>query len=125
MSKSVLMGKGRGFESLPEDTWKEHVVLESKHIPAVLDFMTREHHLVRYFVVEEIARTAKPVAPDSISATLGISMSTVSAILNDLEKNLFFLVRDRKGHVIWAFPVTAEMTPHKLTFDSGEKLYAA
>ena len=119
------MGKGRGFESLPEDIWKEHVVLESEHIPAVLDFMTREHRLVRYFVVEEIARTAKPVAPDSISATLGISMSKVSAILEDLERNLFFLVRDRKGDVIWAFPVTAEMTSHKLTFNSGEKLYAA
>jgi len=49
----------------------------------------------------------------------------VTAILDDLERNLFFLVRDARGDVSWAFPVTAEKTPHKLTFNTGERPHAA
>jgi len=47
------------------------------------------------------------------------------AILTDLEKNLFFLVRDPEGNVSWAFPVTTSETPHRLTFSTGEKIFGA
>ena len=35
------------------------------------------------------------------------------------------LVRDERGAVVWAYPFTVEATPHRITFDSGETLYAA
>jgi len=37
----------------------------------------------------------------------------------------FQLVRNSKGEVIWAYPVTVEKTPHRITFNTGERLYAA
>jgi hypothetical protein len=56
---------------------------------------------------------------------LPLTTAQVSLILDELEKNLFFLVRDEQGSVIWAYPVTVGPTPHRLSFNSGEKLYAA
>lgn len=29
------------------------------------------------------------------------------------------------GAVVWAYHMTAAVTPHRLTFSSGERLYAA
>lgn len=116
MAEAVLVGKGPHFEEIPRDYWEKKVTIESQHIPAVLDFMTNDHHLVRNLVVKEIARLEKPVSPGGISAKLGMPQSMVTAIIDDLERNLFFLVRDARGDVSWAFPVTAEKTPHKLTF---------
>jgi hypothetical protein len=49
----------------------------------------------------------------------------VATILDELEARLFFLVRNERGEVSWAFPVTSEKTPHLLTFSSGEKVHAA
>jgi hypothetical protein len=120
-----MLGKGDRFENLPQETWKKHVVMESQHIPAVLDFMTDEHHLVRNLVVKKIARTGSPVSPAEISEILTLPQTKVLDLLDELEKNLFFLVRDSAGNVSWAFPVTAEKTPHKLTSDTGEKINAA
>lgn len=125
MTETVLLGKGRHFKEIPRNSWEEKVVTESQHIPAVLDFMTKEHHLVRNLVVEEIARREKPVSSGEISEKLDLPQSKVLAILDDLERNLFFLVRDDRGDVSWAFPVTAEITPHQLTFNTGEKPHAA
>ena len=125
MVENVLLGKGRHFKEIPRNPWEKKVAIESQHIPAVLDFMTKEHHLVRNLVVEEIVRKEKPVSPEGISEKLDMSQSKVIAILDDLERNLFFLVRDSRGDVSWAFPVTAEKTPHKLTFNTGERPHAA
>ena len=119
MVETVLVGKGRHFEQIPRDSWEEKVAIESQHIPAVLDFMTKEHHRVRNLVVEEIARKASPVSSKEISTKLNLPQSQVIAILDDLEKNLFFLVRNPRGDVSWAFPETKEKTPHKLTFNAG------
>lgn len=49
----------------------------------------------------------------------------VSEVLTELEERLFFLVRNGDGDVAWAFPVTVDRTPHRLTFSTGERLYAA
>jgi len=125
MAERVLSGKGRHFEEIPRDSWEEKVAIESQHIPAVLDFMTKDHHLIRNLVVEEIARMERPISAGEISKKLDMPHSRVIAILDDLERNLFFLVRDSRGYVSWAFPVTAEKTPHKLTFNTGERPHAA
>jgi hypothetical protein len=49
----------------------------------------------------------------------------VQAILEELERNLLFLVRGESGAVAWAFPVTVEPTPHRLNFSTGERLFGA
>ena len=49
----------------------------------------------------------------------------VNVLLDNLEKRKTFLYRNSDKNVVWAYPVTVEKTPHRVTFDSGEKLYAA
>jgi hypothetical protein len=87
--------------------------------------MTRQHHLVRYFVVRWLPRFGKAIPPETIAASLGLPLRRVNAILAELEEKLFFLVRDERGHVSWAYPVTVHETPHILSFDTGEQIYAA
>jgi hypothetical protein len=60
-----------------------------------------------------------------ISAELNLSISKTIEILDELEKNLFFLVRNEQGDVTWAFPVTADKTRHRMTFSTGERINAA
>ncbi len=49
----------------------------------------------------------------------------MTAILDELERNKTYLFRDAQGAVLWAYPVTAEPTPHPVTFSTGERIYAA
>jgi hypothetical protein len=63
--------------------------------------------------------------PEFISQSLKLPVERIIAILNELEKNLFFLLRNNQGAVTWAYPVTVEKTPHELTFSTGERLHGA
>ena len=87
--------------------------------------MTDAHHQIRYFVVKEMANTQKPIDPKFISEKLNMPIERVKSILDELERKLFFLVRNEQGAVAWAYPMTVEATPHKLSFASGERLYGA
>ena len=87
--------------------------------------MTDAHHQIRYFVVKEMASRQKPIEPEFISKQLNIPLEQVNLILAELQEKLFFLVRNEQGAVVWAYPVTVETTPHKLSFASGERLYGA
>ena len=42
-----------------------------------------------------------------------------------LERRLIFLFRPGGRDVVWAYPITVEQTPHRMTFSSGERLWAA
>jgi hypothetical protein len=125
MEERVLSVAENQFAEIPTDLWKEHVRQRAKEIPKVLGFMTEDHHRVRYFVVRELPRLAKPIPPERIADEFELSLSETTAILDDLEQNLFFLVRNDKGEVLWAFPVTADQTPHRMTFSNGENINAA
>jgi hypothetical protein len=87
--------------------------------------MSEEHHLVRNFVVKELPRSGDPMHPEFISQNVKLPVVRVNTILHDLERNLFFLVRNSQGAVTWAYPVSIEKTPHELAFSTGERLYGA
>ncbi len=125
MSDTVLSGRGDRIIEIPRLEWEASLHSEAHHENKHLSFMTEEHRRVRYFVVAELPQTGKPLEPEMISARLDIPVERITRILDDLEKHLTFLVRDDRGAVAWAFPVTVEPTPHALTFRSGERLYAA
>jgi hypothetical protein len=86
----------------------------------LLAFFTPEHHAVRNFAVRELPRAQGSPLRASV-----IPVPRVVELLDDLEKRLFFLVRNAKGEVTWAFPVTCERTPHRLLFSTGEQIYGA
>lgn len=125
MNDPVLLGQGRQIAQLPRKTWEGHLSQVPQHSETRLAFMSEEHHLVRYFVVRELPRTGKPMRPEFISQSLKLPVVRVNTILDELERNLFFLVQNSQGAVTWAFPVTVEKTPHELTFSTGERLHSA
>ena len=125
MSQTILLGKDHRIIESSFTEWKKELSQVPQHMDTRLGFMSENHHLIRYFVVRELPRIGKPIPPALISHKLGMSLSQTISILNDLEKNLFFLVRNDEGAVYWAYPITVDETPHRLTFSSGERLYAA
>jgi hypothetical protein len=125
MAEVILFGRDRHISDIPRATWEQHLAQASQHGKAMLSFMSEAHHRVRYFVVKELARRGKPIEPEVISGALQLPIMRVSAILDELERKLFFLVRNDQGAVSWAYPVTSDPTPHRLTFSTGERLYGA
>jgi len=125
MKENILASAGNQLTEIPREIWEQHEDKTLQDISKVLGFMTKAHHLIRYFVVQELPRLGKPIPPELISEALKIPIARTIEILDDLEKNLFFLVRNERGEISWAFPVTADKTPHQLTFSTGERLNAA
>jgi hypothetical protein len=125
MNETVLLGRGRHISEIPRGMWEQHLIQVPEHTKTRLSFMSEDHHLVRYFVVREFPHSGVPIQPEVIAQALQLSSARVNTILDELEKNLFFLVRDDQGSVSWAYPVTAELTSHRLSFSTGERLYGA
>ncbi len=125
MEEIILLGQGQNVLEIPQTRWKQHLAQVPQHSQSRLNFMTEAHHQVRYFVVKELASTQKPMEPGFISEKLKMPLEQVNSILDELQAKLFFLVRNERGAVAWAYPVTVEPTPHKLHFASGERLYGA
>ncbi len=125
MDDTILQGRGRQLIPVSRREWERQLAEVPQHQNDRLHFMSRDHHRVRYFVVMALPGAGKPLAPEAIAKSLALPEARVQSILDDLERELFFLVRDELGNVAWAFPVTVERTPHRLSFDSGERLYAA
>jgi len=126
MKDTILIGRKGEISEVPAATWKSrlagiHEVMEER-----LSFMTGEHHLVRTAAVGELPRNSgKPLRPEELAERTRLPLPRVLAILDELEERLFFLVRNDAGDVSWAFPVTTDRTPHRLSFSTGERLFGA
>ncbi len=94
MKQTVLRGRGREITRIPRSTWAEELAQAPAGIKARLDFMSEEHHKVRYHVVEQLPRHGRPLEPEAIADNLGLALPRVREILDELERKLFFLVRD-------------------------------
>lgn len=125
MSGTILVGTGREIRRAPDDAFVQSIRGLPERMTSRLAFMTGDHHLVRDFVAREMPRQRDPISPQGIANVTGLDLEKVSTILSDLERKLFFLVRDADGNVSWAFPVTTSITPHKLTFSTGEGTFGA
>ena len=125
MSGTVLVGAGREIRREPDDAFVRSMEGLSARMAPRLAFMTGDHHMVRNFVVREMPRQPRPLSSQRIAMVTGLDLRKVSVILSDLERNLFFLVRNSYGDVSWAFPVTTSPTPHKLTFSTGGSIFGA
>ena len=126
MKDVILIGRGETVLEVLADKWRQHLAQASQHTMAVLGFMTSNHHLVRNFAVRELPRNhGQPLKAEDIARRLDLPVSLITSILEDLQKNRFFLVRNNLGEINWAFPVTCDTTPHRLSFSSGERVFAA
>jgi hypothetical protein len=125
MNKSLLLGIWRFFLRIPRPIWQQEVARSARASEKALAFMTPLHHQVRDLVVREMPRLGQPIPPETIAQHLNMPLDQVIPILDELEKNLTFIFRNEKGAVTWAYPVTVDKTPHRITFSSGEQIYAA
>ncbi|MEE8433691.1 MAG: hypothetical protein V3S64_02785 [bacterium] len=130
MEDTVLIGEGPAFKRISTEAWKKALTKAPGRIAPRLEFMGEAHHLVRNFVVRRLpAAGAEGLSPEFIARELNLSTDRCEILLDELERNLFFLVRDPSGqgssNVTWAFPVTVEPTPHRIGFSTGESTYGA
>jgi hypothetical protein len=120
MNENIFLGVGRHLLPIPPLIWQRQL-----HSAANLGFMSPDHHRVRNLVVRELPRAGAPLAPEFIGQALNLPLDQVVSILDDLERHMTFLFRNEQGAVVWAYPVTVEPTPHRVTFSTGEQVYAA
>ena len=123
--KGKLIGVGRFVVRVPEWLFRRLTARGEGDGHSPLEFMTPEHHRVRDFAVLELPRRARPLAPEEIADAVDIPLPRVAEILDYLERHLTFLYRNQEGAVVWAYPVTVERTPHRITLNGKERLYAA
>ena len=125
MTDKLMLGLWRYMLKVPPFLWEKQISKAKKKFEAENSFMTKEHGLVHHLVVRELPYAGKPLSPEYIADKLILPITRVKTILDDLEKRMTFLFRNKKGEVVWAYPVTVDKTPHHLTFSTGERLYAA
>jgi hypothetical protein len=125
MKNKIMLGMWRYMLNVPPFLLEKQRAKGKAKIAANLGFMTAEHRLVHHFVVRELPAAEQPLSPHSIADALNLPIDKVNRILNDLEEHMTFLFRNVQGDVAWAYPVTREKTPHHVTFDTGEQIYAA
>jgi hypothetical protein len=65
------------------------------------------------------------LSAEAIATGVELDVDRVRGILDDLETHLTFLYRSDGHNVDWAYPVTAEQTPHRVMCDNGERFFAA
>lgn len=125
MRNTLLRGLGRFMIPIPGMLWRKQVSGRAKKIQAGLGFMSRDHHAVRNFVVRALPGPGEPLTPELIAKESSLPIDRVKVILDELEERMTFLFRNAEGEVVWAYPVTVELTPHHVTFSSGEQVYSA
>ncbi len=125
MGDTLLMRHKRRMFRLPAAIWRRNVRSEAHRAAARLEFMGPDHHRIRNFVVAELPRAQQPLSPEAIAAGVSLDIERVREILDELEAQLTFLYRRDGRNVDWAYPVTAEKTPHRVTLDNGERFFAA
>jgi len=125
MEEKILLGRGKEILEMSQAAWKDQLSQIPQNSQARLSFMTDVHQRVHYFVVKELVNRQKPLEPAYIAEKLNLPLETVQDILEELDRKLFFLVRNEQNAVAWAYPLTVEVTPHRLKFSSGEQLYGA
>jgi len=124
VSERILLGVGRRMVAVPEWLFRRMVQRDAKKL-ARRRPLGPDHRRVQHFAVREIPRRREPIAPEVIAAELDLSIDRVTEILGDLERRMTFLYRRGGEDVNWAYPVSAEETPHQIRIDGGAAFSAA
>ncbi len=124
MFERILLGVGQRMVPVPEWLFRRMVRRDAKKL-AKRPTLEPDERRVQHFAVREIPRRREAIAPEVFAAELDLSPSQVDLILDELERRMTFLCRRGGEDVVWAYPVTAEDTPHQVRMDGGEAFSAA
>ena len=125
MKNKLMLDLWRHIINAPPFLWKKEIARGKRKFDEEYGAMSEEERLIHHFVVRELPDNGKPLSPEQISDKLGVPVDRIKDTLDYLEKRLTFLFRNEKGEVTWTYPVTVDKTPHKITFNTGENIYAA
>ena len=123
--RRVLLGYHYRMVPIPWFLFIRILKQGAKKTKRALGGLDDEQRRVHRFVVKNLPGFARPMPPDYIADRLKLDEARIVRILDELERRLIFLFRPGGRDVVWAYPVTAEPTPHKLVFSTGERVWAA
>ncbi len=123
--KHLLFGFKHHMVPIPWGLFRRIVPHETTKSRRFLGHLDDDQRRVHHFVVRELPRLGKPMSPDFVASKLGMEANNVAAIMDELEQRKLFLYRPGGRDVEWAYPVTVVQTPHRVTFSSGESIWAA
>ena len=86
---------------------------------------SKEKRAIHHFVVRELPKHGAPLSLESIARGLDLPLAGVTRLVDELEQAKTFLFRKNSDRINWAYPVTVDETPHKVTFSTGERINAA
>jgi hypothetical protein len=109
---------------VPECLFRKMVERDARRL-AKRPALAPDERRVQHFAVMEIPRRREAITPEVFAAELDLPPHQVSLILDELERRMTFLCRRGGEDVVWAYPVTAEETPHQVQMDGGELFSAA
>ena len=124
MFERVLLGVGRRMVPIPEWLFRPMVRRDQKKL-ANRPGLEPDERRVQHFAVREIPRRREAISPEVFASELELPLEEVSRILDELERRMTFLCRRGGEDVNWAYPVTAEPTPHQVRIDGGAAFSAA
>ena len=124
MAEKILLGVGRRMVPVPEWLFRRMVERDTKKL-ARRPPIGPDHRRVQHFAVREIPLRRTAISPKVLAAELDLSVDRVTEILGELERRMTFLYRRGGEDVNWAYPVTAEETPHQVRIDGGAAFSAA
>ncbi len=125
MSDWAMVGVWRFILRIPPAIGKKRASQFAAKLREVAGTLSVQDRAIHHFTVRELPRLGGRMPPQYIAKSLDLSPAAVTEVLAGLEARMSFVVRDEEGAVTWAYPVTAETTPHRIRFRSGETLYAA
>ena len=125
MKDKIYLGVGHYFIPIPSFIWRRLVAKTANDAEGNLNFMSADHHKVRDFVVTQIPQIDGPISTATIAENLDMRVEDAKRIIDELERGMTFLYRSRPEGVTWAYPVTVDSTPHRVTFNSGVQTFAA
>ena len=119
------VGLRRHMLKLPSAVGTRRVASVVRQTEEVMAELSDDHRRLHRLLVTELPRAGAPLLPEAVAERLDLPPSTVSEMFDDLGARKALIARDDQGAVTWAYPITVEHTRHRITFRSGERLYAA
>jgi hypothetical protein len=124
MFERVMLGLGRRMIPLPETVFRAGVRWDAAKLDRRPDLAPDERR-VHHHAVREIPTRRRPISPQAFADELGLELDEVERILDGLERRMTYLCRRGGEDVVWAYPVTAEATVHRVSIDGGGPFSAA
>lgn len=121
----ILIGIGHKMIPGPVFILNREIEKMAKIMKARVHKLPEEKRRIHHFVVRELPNAGQPISLEFIAQGLKMPIDRVSTLVDEMEKDKSFFYRCHSEGINWAYPVTVDNTPHRVTFSTGEQANAA